>query len=204
MSDIKEYIASSLAKGRTRGEITEALRSSGWGEEAIEQAFASVENPQYIVEREEGNAKAAQINYLYLLSFITLYVSVFSFLRASFGAIDSAFGSAAQVDVEGQRWAVSFLVVMFPVFLLTNYFIKRISSQSAGQIHMSATRRNFTYITLFLTALALIISAVFLVYELTGGGLFGATAFKLLATILTAGGLFGYYFSDAKNIRAKK
>lgn len=199
MNDIQAYVKNSLARGRSDEDIANDLRSAGWRDEAIDQAFIAAAQTPGQVSNETDLPKNAQLNFLYLLSFIALYISVFSFIGTAFGSIDSVFGvELGQAGVESLRWNIAFLVVVFPVFLVTNHYIRKISSQSAGSLHMSSTRRAFTYITLFITALALIISAVRLVYMLTGAELVMASVLKILCIVLVAGGLFGYYFNDVR------
>lgn len=206
MNDIQTYIQNSIRQGKSHEEIANSLRAAGWRDEAIDQAFIVAAHTPAQSQPTSGidTSESSRLSFLYVLSFITLYISVFAFMNTAFKAIDSVFGDSLPIDgFESLRWSIAFLVVTFPVFLITNHFIRKTVAQNAAQVHMSSARRTFTYITLFFAALAFIISAVVLVYELTGGQLVTAAILKLLTTIFVAGGLFGYYFNDARQEKAE-
>jgi len=88
-SELRLFVKESLEKNQSRASIKEALLSAGWQEQEIVKAlnsFAEVDFPipvpkkkPYLVAREA---------FLYLVSFITLYITALSFGALIFSFID--------------------------------------------------------------------------------------------------------------------
>jgi uncharacterized membrane protein len=198
--NIEAYVRRGIAQNRSHEEIANSLRVAGWRDDAIDRAFISVaENPHSsssdIFESPEGE----RATFLYVLSFLTLYISVWTFINTSFGVIDNLFGeNMSEATLISFRWSIAWLVVVFPVFVLTNYFIKKIVPPGTENLHLTGTRKNLTYVTLFIATITLIGSAVFVVFQLTGGEIVMKTMLKIFTIILVASSLFGYYFNDVK------
>jgi hypothetical protein len=200
LDNVEPYVRRSIAQGTSHEEIANNLRAAGWREEVIDKAFISVaENPHpsnvdFLEPSENGRT-----SFLYLLSFITLYISVWAFVNTSFGVIDSLFGESMSEVVRTQfRWSIAWLVVVFPVFLVVNHFIKKVVPAGTENIHLTGTRKVLTYGTLFVATITLIGSAVFVVFQLTGGEIVVKTILKIFTIILVAASLFGYYFNDVR------
>ncbi|MDZ7726524.1 MAG: DUF5671 domain-containing protein [Candidatus Campbellbacteria bacterium] len=196
MGNIQNYIRSSSRDGKSDEEIANNLRAAGWRDDVIDQAFIQVANdPDGDLERSEGT----RVNFLYLLSFISVYITVWAFITTAFGVIDSVFSvEIGQAVMERLRWGIASLVVVFPVFLVTNHLIRKTVGEDPKDVHLTDTRKGLTYVTLFVATLIFMISAIRLVYELTGGEFITASIFKILVVIFVAVSLFGYYFNDIK------
>lgn len=199
-NNIESYIRRGVARGKNHEDIANNLRAAGWREEMITAAFIAVaENPQGTEFESEENSRAT---FLYILSFFSLYISVWAFINTSFGIIDKFFGvEMSSEDLLGFRWSIAWLVVVFPVFLITNYYIPKVLPSGGENVELTGTRKTLTYVTLFLATVTLIGSAVFAVFELTGGEFITPAMPKITTIALIAALLFGYYFND---LRGKK
>lgn len=199
-NNIESYVRRGIAQGKSHEDIANNLRAAGWREEMISMAFIAVaENPQGNEPESEENARAT---FLYILSFFSLYISVWAFINTSFGIIDKFFGvEMSSAALLGFRWSIAWLVVVFPVFLITNYYIPRVLPSGGENVELTGTRKTLTYVTLFLATMTLIGSAVFAVFELTSGAFITPTMPKITTIALVAALLFGYYFND---LRGKK
>lgn len=194
-NNIESYIRKGIAQGKSHEDIANNLRAAGWREEMITTAFIAVaENPQGRDAESEENSRAT---FLYILSFFSLYVSVWAFINTSFGIIDKFFGvEMSNSALLSFRWSIAWLVVVFPVFLITNYYIPKVLPSGGENVDLTGTRKTLTYVTLFLATMTLIGSAVFAVFELTSGELITPTMPKITTIALVAALLFGYYFKD--------
>ncbi|MBI2113400.1 MAG: hypothetical protein HYT50_02380, partial [Candidatus Wildermuthbacteria bacterium] len=96
-NELQSFVKASLEKGMNRDEIRSALRKAGWQEDEITKAlfsFAEVDFPVAVPKPKPYlDAKEA---FLYLVSFITLYISAFSFGALIFLFIDLWFPDIAQ------------------------------------------------------------------------------------------------------------
>lgn len=199
-NNIESYVRRGVAEGKSHEDIANNLRAAGWREEMISLAFIAVaENPQgseYVAE------ETSRATFLYILSFFSLYISVWAFINTSFGIIDKFFGvEMGESALLSFRWSIAWLVVVFPVFLITNYYIPRVLPSRGEGVDLAGTRKTLTYTTLFLSTLVLIGSAVFAVFQLTSGEIVTPVLPKITTVALVAALLFGYYFSD---LRGKK
>ncbi|MEX0909765.1 MAG: DUF5671 domain-containing protein [Candidatus Paceibacterota bacterium] len=199
-SNIESYIRRGIAQGVSHEEIANNLRAAGWREDVIDRAFVSVaENPQPRNADFFESPEGGRASFLFVLSFLTLYISVWAFINTSFGVIDNMFGvSMNEAARTSFRWSIAWLVVVFPIFLITNYYIKKVVPAGTENIHLTGTRRTLTYVTLFIATITLIGSAVFVVFQLTGGEVVMKTILKIFTIILVAASLFGYYFNDLR------
>ena len=196
-NNIESYIQRGIARGKSHEDIANNLRAAGWREEMITTAFIAIaENPQGLEHEGEENSRAT---FLYILSFLTLYISVWAFVNTSFGIIDKFFGVEMNESVFlSFRWSIAWLVVVFPVFLVTNYYIPRVLPSGGENVDLTGTRKTLTYVTLFLATMTLIGSAVFAVFQLTSGEIITPTMPKITTIALVAALLFGYYFNDLR------
>jgi hypothetical protein len=144
--------------------------------------------------------------FLHLLAMIVLYASAISFTTAVFQYINIGIPDPleqyfyAEGAYQTIRTALSFLIVMFPVYLLTNWRLHKsyVSDTSKRNIWV---RKWLLYFTLFVTALIIIFDLVFLVRSLLEGELTLRFGLKLLTIFFTAGSIFGYYFWDLKRFK---
>jgi len=87
--ELHSFVKDSLEKKQSRTAIQEALLQAGWQEQEIAKAlnsFAEIDFPVPVPKRKPY--LAAREAFLYLVSFITLYITAFSFGALLFSFID--------------------------------------------------------------------------------------------------------------------
>lgn len=146
---------------------------------------------------------------MYLVLFSTLYVSAFNLGSLLFQLIDRAFPDpadsawVAERSRQTIRWAVSALIVAFPVFLYVSSRVNRRLHRDPSK-RSSKVRRWLTYLTLFVAACVLIGDLTSLVYHLLGGELTARFALKVLTVAVISGSIFGYYLWDLRQDEDEK
>ena len=144
--------------------------------------------------------------FLHLLAIITLYASAGSFIvllfqyinilipdlldRSGYSGIESAYGTI--------RWSIASLVVIFPVYIATSWFLNK-SYKTTPLKRNLKIRKWLIYFTLFVAALIIIGDLVALVFNLLGGELTTRFLLKILTIFFVAGSVFYYYFWDLRS-----
>lgn len=197
---LQNFVRESLAAGRTRPEIEQALRRAGWSEEQVEDALAAwsaiefpipVPSPRPYVSAREA--------FLYLVLYTSLFTSAYSlgemlFIFIERGFPDPARGTNAWFEYD-LRWAIARLVVSLPVFLFTAHRIGRMLRRDPGK-QGSPVRKWLTYIALFIAGLFVVGDVVTLVSYALGGDLTVRFLLKVATVALIAGTIFLYYLHE--------
>lgn len=137
--------------------------------------------------------------FVYLLNFLTLYLSAFGAAFVIWGLADHWFEDPLDTYVSGQpiRTGIAMLVVAFPIFLYMNRLIGR--SVAAGEMsERSMVKKVLTYLTLFLLAITTIVDLIAVIYNFLGGDLTARFAVRGIGILLVAGFVFLYYLSDLR------
>jgi uncharacterized membrane protein len=142
--------------------------------------------------------------FLHLLSIIALYISVGSFLVLIFQYVNVFFPDqltdgyyALQSAYSTIRWSIASLVIIFPVYFWTMWFLDR-GYQKMPETRDFRLRKWLIYFTLFLAALIIIGDLVTLIYNLLSGELTVRFILKILTVLLTVGSVFFYYLWDVR------
>lgn len=143
--------------------------------------------------------------FLQLLSVITLYVSAGALIDLLFAFINIAFPDLLLMAdswylrnmKESIRFDISVLIIVFPAYLAVNWLLKK-SYDAAPEKKDLRIRKWLAYLTLFLSAIVLIVDLVVLVNNLLNGDLTTAFALKVLAVLVVIGSIFLYYFLDMR------
>jgi hypothetical protein len=142
--------------------------------------------------------------FLQLLSIITLYVSVWALIDLLFQFVNLAFPDALAGDYwqvqsvqYSLRRAISILIIVFPAYLIVNWLLGK-SYTAVPERKNLRIRKWLVYLTLFLSAIVLIIDLVVLVNNLLSGDLTTAFILKVLAVLVVIGGVFLYYLWDIR------
>lgn len=199
MTSLKTFIAHARSKGMDHATIRLLLLSAGWKEKDIIAAMSeeSLDMP-VPVPQEVGSARDA---FLHLLTFTALYATVISTLILLFQYInrllpDAALGESAvyDADVSFIRWQLAVLFVAFP---LLAYLWKTLHREFVHNPEKLTTgvRRWLTYLTLFVTACAMIGDLIALVFSLLQGELSIRFLLKVLVVFAMTGIPFTYYFA---------
>ena len=142
--------------------------------------------------------------FLHLLSMVTLYSSAISFTVITFQAINIWLPDAVEYFYAEEsareliRGALSFLVVVFPVYLWTSWALANSYKKDRNKRRIWI-RKWLVYFTLFVAALIIIGSVIALVYTFLNGEITTRFVLKLLAMLFVTGSIFGYYLWDEKN-----
>jgi len=203
--ELVDFVRDALGRGVPRAQIEEVLRTGGWTTDQIRgalKAFVDVDFP-VPVPRARPYLSAREA-FIYLVLFGTLYTSAYYLGRLIFDIINLTFPDAAQEGVsyatyirESMRWSLSSLIVAFPVFLYLSWTTDREMARDPVK-RASKVRRWLTYLTLFVSACALIGDVTTLVYNALGGELTIRFALKVLTVGLIAGTAFVYYLRDLR------
>lgn len=141
--------------------------------------------------------------FLYLAIMVTLYVSAVSFVSLLFGIIDALYpdvlsGRYYDPYSFGMRSAIASLVVMYPLYIVFSRMVRK-DIIAVPARSMLWVRRWFVYITLFVTGLAVAVDLVALINTFLGGEITIRFVLKVIAVLVVAGGIFGYYMYNIKN-----
>jgi hypothetical protein len=203
--DLLDFVRDALSRGLPRAQIEGVLRQGGWTADQIHGAlssFAEIDFP-IPVPRAKPYLSAREA-FVYLVLFGTLYTSAYNLGSLIFDIInltypDPAFqgeGYDAYVR-QGMRWSVSSLIVAFPLFLYLSWTTDREVARDPMK-RASKVRRWLTYLTLFVSACALIGDVTTLVYNALGGELTMRFVLKVATVALIAGTAFVYYLRDLR------
>lgn len=101
------------------------------------------------------------------------------------------------------RFAVSSLVIVYPLFILSSRFLNKIYAREA-QVRESKIRKWLIYLTLFITSLVIVGDLIFVINTFLGGEIKARFILKALSVLVVAGVIFGYYLDDVRrNIPSK-
>ncbi len=201
-TSLSSFIGHARSKNMDHQTIRMLLLSAGWKEKDIASALASETLDMPVPSPLEGGS--ARDAFFHLLAFTTLYASVISLIILLFTYInkwlpDAAFYDpyAANSDASSIRWSIAIITVAFPLFLLISRALIR-ELTSDGQKLSSGVRRWLTYMTLFVTACALIGDLITLLFTLLNGELSLRFILKVGTVLLLAGLPFRYYFATLR------
>ncbi|OGJ67812.1 hypothetical protein A3J34_01535 [Candidatus Peribacteria bacterium RIFCSPLOWO2_02_FULL_51_10] len=139
--------------------------------------------------------------FLHLLAIITLYMSVSAIIMLLFSCINLlmpdplAFYYSDETDAI--RISTAILIVGFPVYLVLMRLINRDIAAEPGKTAIGA-RKWLMYLTIFLSAILIIIDAITLLYNFLNGELTLRFFLKVLVVLIVAGAVFGFYIKEAR------
>lgn len=197
---LADFVRAALEQGRSRDEIRGALAEAGWSDSEIDRALDAWSEARFTppVPRPQPYVSAAEA-FLYGLMFIALAVSAWQLTTLLFELVDRFVPDPGDVgraySAPTMRWAISFLVVFFPVFLILNARAVRAAERDPGR-RRSAVRKWFAYVTLFLAAMGLIGDLVAVIYAFLSGELTLRFGLKALSVAAVAGAVLVYFRAE--------
>ena len=204
-ADLTLFVRESLSRGLPRAAIRERLVAAGWRAEEVDSAlaaFAETDFPVPVPRRQPY--LSARETFLYLVLFVTLYITAFNTGVLLFAVLDRWLPDAAHPDT-ASRWAIEAarngtagLVIAFPIFLFLTALIGRTMAREPEK-RGSKVRKWLTYITLFVAALFIIGDLTFLVQRLLSGEVPARVLLKTLVVFAIAGTVFGHYLADLRH-----
>lgn len=193
---LNAFIAHARGKGMDHATIRMLLLSAGWKEKEIATALAA-EGLDMPVPEPPG-AGGARDAFLYLLSFTALYALVISSITISFQYLDTLLPDSAghrwhsSAALQPIRWSLAAILVSFPLFAWLTRFLAR-AVRSEPDKHNRPIRNWLTYLTLFITATAIMADLITLLYYFLEGGLTSRFVLKAVELLVIAGIVFVYY-----------
>lgn len=204
MPIIHEFIREALMKGASRQDIQKALGKAGWQQDEITNALDSFADIPFIIPVPKRKPYvSAQEAFMYLVLFLTLYISAIGLGTLLFQFINrwlpdpllndySRFGSLGLI-----RQATASLIIAYPIFLAMTISLRRAIVRDPEK-RSSKIRKWLTYITLFIAAGIIIGDLITLVMSFLNGDLTLRFILKVLTIGGIAGTIFGYYLWDLK------
>lgn len=141
--------------------------------------------------------------FLHLLAIVTLYWSAVSFVTLLWQFINYFFPDPINryynyLSFSGPiRFAVSSLIIVFPIFILVSWFLNRIYRKESV-VRESKIRKWLLYLTLFVASLVIIGDLVTIINIFLGGEITIRFVLKAVSVLLTAGIIFWYYLDDVR------
>lgn len=208
--DLAAFVEHARSKGMDHATIRILLLSAGWREKDIAEALAAESLDMPVpVPMDKGGAREA---FLHLITFTSLYTTVISVIILFFTYINRLFPDAAfdpsmsYVDAGQQttiRWSIAAILVTWPLCIWMSRLLLR-EMREHPERAWSGIRRWLTYLTLFLTACALIGDGITLLFRLLEGELSVRFLLKVAVILLVAGMTFTYYFLSLKTSPQKR
>jgi hypothetical protein len=157
-----------------------------------------MENIENLGVKPKVTPKDFFVNFFWL---ITLYGTVISLLNLLFETINRAFPDAVNFYSGGYngniRASIACIVVFFPIYVFVTKYLRKMYFFDPSK-RETWVRKWFVYLTLFLSAITVMIDFIVLINSFLGGELTTRFVLKVVATLVVVGAVFGYYFFDLK------
>lgn len=203
-TELQLFVKEALTKGKSRQSIQEALKQAGWPGEDIEAAlgyYADTDFPVPVPKRKPY--LSAREAFMYLVMFLTLYISSISFGTLIFQFVNRWLPDLAlnlyynESTTEIIRSATASLIITFPIFVYMTHILGKAMERDPEK-RSSKVRKWLTYITLFIAAGVIIGDLITLVTNLLAGEMTLRFILKCLTVFIIAGTIFGYYLWDLR------
>jgi hypothetical protein len=139
--------------------------------------------------------------FLHLLAIVTLYWSAISFVTLIWQYINYFLPDVLNYYYQSTnyaiRFAVSSLVIVFPIFILVSWYLNKIYRREAV-VRESKIRKWLIYLTMFITSLVMIGDLVSTINMFLGGEITSRFILKALSILIVAAVIFGYYLNDVR------
>ncbi|MGD9724290.1 MAG: DUF5671 domain-containing protein [Pirellulales bacterium] len=195
--NLSRFIEHARHQGMDHATIFLLLQSAGWKDPEIATAIAGRELQMAIPER--AGVGSARDAFFHLLAFTALYAWAISLISLLFIYISFAFPDPAMqvgtyaIDaaLSGIRIGLATLIVAFPLFLATWWFLL-VEVRKVPEKAKSGVRRWLTSLSLFVAAVTLLGNAITVVYYLVEGDLTTRFLLKVAVLFVIAGASFVY------------
>ena len=200
--ELRRFIKDSLERGIDREDIRNVLLEAGWQERDVRSALAAYADVDFpvAVPRPRPYLHAREA-FLYLVSFIALYVFAFSLGAVLFGLIDHTFSDALDryrsSPSTADATAIAAVIVAFPLYLI---LMRRLAGAVAAdpERRQSLVRRWLTYLTLVIGAGIILGDIIALLASLLTGDPTVNFFLKVAAVLLIVVPIFAYYLWDMR------
>ncbi len=147
--------------------------------------------------------------FLHLLAIVLLYIGIFSLIALLWKYVDVLLPDQLKVYYgysqasAVMKNSIAALLVVWPVFIFVNWLIKKNENKEVAKRELKV-KKWLLNLTLFIAALTMIIDLIMLIYNFLDGSLTLNFFLKVLAVLVVAGVVFGYYLWDLKVDQEKK
>ena len=145
--------------------------------------------------------------FLHLFGIVTFYLSIVSFINLYIQYIDFLYPDTLTFYYNNIAQAVrvftSMLIISWPFYLLTAWILAKDVKENKAKREIKI-RKWLLYLTLFVSALTIIIDLIMFVYRFLDGDLTIKFFLKVLVVLVVAGLVFSYYLWDLKKEEANK
>ncbi len=139
--------------------------------------------------------------FVHLFAIVTLYVSVISFIALCFAYIDVSFPDALDFFYTGTleqiRGSMASVMIMWPAFVGISWLMQR-DARADGERREISIRKWLLYLTLFITAITIVVDLITLVNFFLNGEITMRFILKVLVVLATAAAVFSYYLWDLR------
>ncbi len=195
---IAAFVHEALNAGRSRTEIQQALHQAGWTNAEIDTGLRAWDDTAFLppVPRPRPFVSAREA-FLYGLIFIALGMTAWHLVMLGIHLIDFAWPQPEgdrrpYYQLSSIRWSMASLIVFFPLFAWLNRRANR-AVQSDKGLRRSVVRKWVGYVVLFLAALSLLGTLVFVLYTLLNGDATLKFGSKAAVVGAVSGVIFLYY-----------
>ncbi|MBI3631519.1 MAG: hypothetical protein HY219_01480 [Candidatus Staskawiczbacteria bacterium] len=147
--------------------------------------------------------------FLHLFAIVTMYWSAISFITLCWQYINYFFPDVLNYNYGYTgfagpiRFAVSSLIIVFPLFILISWILNKIYAKEA-QVRESKIRKWLIYFTLFIASLVIVGDLTSIINTFLGGEVKVRFILKTISVLVVAGVVFGYYLDDVRrNVPSK-
>lgn len=132
--------------------------------------------------------------FLHLAATVFLYAAVVALINLGFEVASRALPDALQTfyDVGSIVWPISTLIVLVPVTYVIEWLINRDIAKMPEKKDIWI-RRWRIYLTLFLTAISIVVDLIVLINTYLDGEITGRFIYKVVIIIVVSGVVFAYY-----------
>ena len=200
--ELRAFIKEALEKGNDREEIRRVLLEAGWQDSEVRSGLSGFADVDFSVAvPRPAPYLYAREAFLYLVSFIALYVTAISFGVLVFGLIDYSFPDALDsrdgISSEIGATAIASVVVAFPLYLFLTRWLGRLVAADPER-RQSLVRRWLTYLTLVVGAGIILGDLIALLANVLTGDPTLRFALKAVSILAITGCIFGYYLWDMR------
>jgi hypothetical protein len=194
---LQDFINHARGKGLDYVTIRQLLLAAGWKEKDIARAIAA-EGLEIAVPEPAGGGSTRD-SFIYLMSFVSLYVVVGSAIGLYYTFLDHLYPDPAWGDgnieamLDGVRYAIAAIVIAFPLFLILSLVLQRVVRQ-APDSHKQPVARWLTYLTMFLAAAVMMGDVITLLYYFLDGSLTTRFVLKVVVLLVIAQVILAYYY----------
>lgn len=138
--------------------------------------------------------------FLHIGAIAALYFVVINLVRLVFQTIDAAFPTAPEYAgmVPSISFPIAALIIGFPIYLVLMRLIASVEATDPAKRELSV-RRWLAYLTLFIAGVAIAVDLIVLLNRfLAGEEITIGFSLKVLASLVIAGIIFGYYLADLR------